>query len=204
MATACARLLLTLCIASLSYSALAQTSAAQIVEQARERARQLDEIKQVLNDPDQNVRLAAFEAMVDSGDPLMRELALDAGIASTDQVLRGLALKYAVLSLEQLNITLSLDPDAPKEVQEKSRTYLEKTGAGFVLKIDTKSVDIPRGYFQQPGNSNRTGNISGLILTFDYAYHAGELHLQDDNTLAGTIYYNYGGNHQFKATAPVR
>lgn len=204
MATVSVRLLLILCIASFGSSALAQTSAAQIVEQARERARQLDEIKQVLNDPDQNVRLAAFEAMVDSGDPLMRELALDAGISSTDQVLRGLALKYAVLSLEQLNLTLTLDPAAPKEVQDKSRTYLEKTGAGYVLKIDSKSVDIPRGYFQQPGNSNRNGNISGLVLTFDYAYHTGELHLQDDNTLAGTVYYSYGGNHQFKAAAPIR
>lgn len=204
MTTACVRLFLIICIASLSFSALAQTSAAQIVEQARERARQLDEIKQVLNDPDQNVRLAAFEAMVDSGDPLMRELALDAGIASTDQVLRGLALKYAVLSLEQLNLSLILDPGAPKEVQEKSRAYLEKTGSSFVLKIDTKSVDVARGYFHLPGNSNRTGNISGLVLTFDYGYHTGELHLQDDNTLAGTVYYSYGGNHQFKASAPIR
>ncbi|HRP36055.1 MAG TPA: hypothetical protein PLI48_09255, partial [Gammaproteobacteria bacterium] len=61
-------------------------SAAEIIEQARARARQVEEIKQVLNDPDQNVRLAAFEAMVGSDDSLMRELALDAGINSTDQV----------------------------------------------------------------------------------------------------------------------
>ena len=184
--------------------AVAQTSAADIVEQGRERARQLDEVKQVLNDPDQSVRLAAFEAMVDSDDPLMRELALDTGLASTDQVLRGLALKYAVLGLEQLNIRLAPDPDAPKESQGRVEAYLQKTGAGYTLDIDSKSIDLSRGYFHKPGNANNSGNVSGLVLTFDYQYYAGELHLQDDNTLAGTVHYSYGGNHQFRAVAPIR
>lgn len=199
LAAFCFAILTTLCI-----EAMAQPSAADIVEQARERARQLDEIKQVLNDPDQNVRLAAFEAMVSTGDPLMRELALDAGLASTDQVLRGLAFKHAVLGLSQLNITLTLDPAAPKESQEKVQAYLQKTGANWQLEIDPKTVDLGRGYFQLPGNATRNGNISGLVLTFNYGYHTGELYLQDDNTLGGSVYYSYGGNHQFKATAPIR
>ncbi|MEQ8859936.1 MAG: hypothetical protein RIC56_14935 [Pseudomonadales bacterium] len=182
----------------------AQTSAAEIIEQARARARQIDEIKQVLNDPDQTVRLAAFEAMVGSGDPLMRELALDAGFASSDEVLRGQALKHAILGLEQLSITLSPDPAAPQAVQQRVQNYLEKTGASFILNIDTKDVDLGKGAFHQAGNASRNGNVSGLVVTFDYQYHTGELHLTDDNTLAGTINYSYGGHHQFKATAPIR
>lgn len=179
-------------------------SAAEIVEQARERARQIDEIKQVLNDPDQNVRLAAFEAMMTSGDALMRELALDTGMASTDQVLRGMALKHAILSRDQLTITLGTHPAAPDPVKARCTTYLEKNGASYVLNIDVDKADLNRGAFHLPGNSTRKGNVTGLVVTFDYGYHTGELHLQDDNTLAGIVHYNYGGDHQFTATAPLR
>ncbi|MFX3658242.1 MAG: hypothetical protein ACN6I7_03710 [bacterium] len=188
----------------LAVDAIAQTSVTDVIEQARARARQIEEVKQVLNDPDQNVRLAAFEAMVGSSDALMRELALDAGLASTDQVLRGLALKHVVLGLEQLTITLTTDTAAPGPSQERARAYLEKTGPSLQLEIDTKKTDFGRGMFHQPGNTSRSGNVSGLVVTFNYGYHTGELHLQDDNTLAGTVHYSYGGDHQFQAVAPLR
>jgi hypothetical protein len=188
--------------------ALAQTAGVDhvevdLIEKARARARQVEETKQVLGDPDQNVRLAAFEAMVGSDDLLLRELALDAGLASTDQLLRGLALRYTVLGLEQLNLTLAPDASAPKPVQERVQAYLEKTGRNFVLNIDPDRVDLPRGTFGA-GSPSNSGNVSGTVVTFDYGYYTGELHLQDDNTLAGTVYYSYGGDHQFKASAPLR
>lgn len=180
-------------------------SAAEIIEQARARARQVEEIKQVLNDPDQNVRLAAFEAMVGSDDSLMRELALDAGLNSTDEVLRGLALRHAVLSLAQLTITLAVDTAAPKAIQDSSREFLEKNGNSYVMAIDPKTRDLPTGAFSMPGNVNQRGNVSGRVVTFKYPYYTGELHLQEDNTLAGTVHYQWSSNnHQFKATAPLR
>lgn len=180
-------------------------SAAEIIEQARARARQVEEIKQVLNDPDQNVRLAAFEAMVGSDDSLMRELALDAGINSTDQVLRGLALRHAVLGLSQLTITLAVDDSASKPIQESTREFLAKNGNSYVMGIDQKTKDLSTGAFNLPASSSYRGNVSGQVVTFREAYHTGELHLQEDNTLAGTLYYQRGAaTHQFKATAPLR
>lgn len=180
-------------------------SAAEIIEQARARARQVEEIKQVLNDPDQNVRLAAFEAMVGSDDSLMRELALDAGLNSTDEVLRGMALRHAVLSLAQLTVTLAVDTAAPKAIQDSSREFLEKNGSSYVMAIDPKTRDLSTGAFNMPGNVNQRGNISGRVVTFKYSYYTGELHLQEDNTLAGTVHYQWSSNnHQFKATAPLR
>jgi hypothetical protein len=193
-----------LLLLALGPDAIAQQSTAEIIEQARARARQIEEVKQVLNDPDQNVRLAAFEGMVSSDDPLMRELALDAGLASTDQVLRGVALKHAVMGLAQLSITLAVDTAAPKPVQERARAHLEKSGASFLLVIDTQNVDLNRGFFHPPRQPAYNGNVSGLVLTFNYGYHSGELHLQEDSTLAGTVHYSPGGDHQFKATAPLR
>ena len=180
-------------------------SAAEIIEQARARARQVEEIKQVLNDPDQNVRLAAFEAMVGSDDSLMRELALDAGLNSTDEVLRGMALRQAVLGLAQLTITLAVDTAAPKAIQDSSREFLEKNGNSYVMAIDPKTRDLSTGAFNMPGNVNQRGNVSGRVVTFKYSYYTGELHLQEDNTLAGTVHYQWSSNnHQFKATAPLR
>lgn len=180
-------------------------SAAEVIEQARARARQVEEIKQVLNDPDQNVRLAAFEAMVGSDDPLMRELALDAGLNSTDQVLRGMALRHAVLGLAQLTISLEVDESAPKEIQESSRAFLLKNGSSYAMTIDDKGKDLGTGAFHAAGQASHRGNVSGQVVTFKYSYHSGELHLQDDNTLAGKVFYQWSShNHQFKATAPLR
>jgi len=187
-----------------SAEALAQANTADIIEQARARARQVEEIKQVLTDPDQNVRLAAFEGMVDSGDPLMREIALDTGLASTDRVLRGLALKHTILGLAQLSITLTVDDSAPKPVQDKSVKYLEKNGNNYILTFDPKGSDLNRGFFHPPGNLHWAGNVSGTVVTFNYGKYTGELILQDDNTLAGLVHYNQGGGHRFKATAPLR
>ncbi len=187
-------------LSMVSINTHAQTSASEIIEQARERARNIEEFKGVLNDPDQNVRLAAFEVMVTNDDPLMRELALDTGLASTDQVLRGLAFKHAVLGLDQLVLTLEKNESAPKKVQERTEVYLERYGQKLVINIDTSEVDLNRGYFAY---GNQTGNISGTVMTFDYGNYLGDLRLQDDNSLAGQV--NFGnGNSQFKATAPIR
>src|SRR5690606_26965406 len=129
------------------------------------------------NDPDQNVRLAAFEAMFTSEDPLMRELALDSGRSSTDRVLLGLVRWHAVLGLAQLTITLAVDESAPKPVQERTRDYLVKSGNSYIAPIDPKGSDLTNGAFHS-GNAKYRGNVSGLVVTFNYPYYTGELHLQ--------------------------
>ena len=133
-------------------------------------------------------------------EPLLKRISP----STTSISMRGMALKHAVLGLSQLTLTLSVDEAAPKPVQDRSREYLAKQGSSYVMEIDQKGVDLSTGAFSS-GARNQTGNISGTVLTFKYYLHAGELHLQDDNTLAGTFYYTPGGtSHQFKATAPVR
>ena len=177
---------------------------AATLDQIRERARQIEETRQILADPDQTVRLAAFEALAGGDDAMLREMAIDAGLASTDQLLRGLALRHTVLGLAQLSLTLVADDAAPKPTVERSQAYLEKTGRGWLLVLDGKRSDLQTGRFGG-SRSYETGDVSGLVLTFGYGHYSGELHLQDDNTLAGTVYYNTGqGDHQFKASAPLR
>jgi hypothetical protein len=203
-------LLRSFCVAALLASVvatgqtpLAATDHAGTIDQIRDRARQMEESKQILSDPDQTVRLAAFEAMVLGDDDLMREMAIDAGLASTDELLRALALKHALLGLGQLSITLAVDESAPKAIQERSRAYLEKNGRSYLLKIEAKRTDLRTGLFGTGGASYK-GNVSGFVVTFDYGPYAGELYLQDDNALAGTLYSTHGGTNQFKASAPLR
>jgi len=69
-------------------SVYAQTSAAEMLEQARARSRDIEELKAVLNGPDQNMRLAIFDVMVNSGDEAMRQVALDLGLASADPLMQ--------------------------------------------------------------------------------------------------------------------
>jgi len=192
-----------LSLLALSCSTFADQTTAEKIEAARQRAKEINEVKQVLADPDQAVRLAAFESMATSDDPVMRSMALDAGFASTDSLLRNTAFKYTVLGLEQIIITLIVDTKAPKEIQEKSTKYLNESGQSFKLDINTKKIDLGTGKFERPNNSGYTGNVNGSLLTFSYGSFQGELHLMEDNSLAGRI-SNPGWGYQFNATASVR
>ena len=179
----------------------AEGSTAELIENARKRAREIQEIKQVLADPDQTVRLAAFDAMVTSKDATQREMALDAGFASTDSVLRNLAFKHALLGQDQISFTLTVDASASKVVQEKSAEYIDGYGSNWVAKIDPKTVDLVLGEFNHPGFDSYKGGVSGSQLTLSYHNVSADLRLQDDNSLAGTVFI---GNTRFKATAALR
>lgn len=196
----------TLVVAALAVAAEGWAqSAAEIVDQARARARQVEEIKKLLDDPDQNVRVAAFDTMVGSDDPLMRDLALDAGLNSTDQVLRAVALRHTVLGLAQLTIALAVDDSQSKEAQESARSFQVRNGSVYTMMIDDKGKDLSTGSFHRTGHAGERGNVSGLVVTFSYGSYSGELQLQDDNSLAGTVYFGSGQtHHKFKASAPLR
>ncbi len=179
----------------------AEGSTAELIENARKRAREIQEIKQVLADPDQTVRLAAFDAMVGSGNATQREMALDAGLASTDSVLRNLAFKHALLGQDQISITLIVDTEASKVVQEKSVERIDRHGGNWVAIIDPKTVDLVAGKFNHPGNSSMKGGVSGPQMTLKYGDVGAEMRLQDDNTLVGKVFID---GAQFKAKAAFR
>ena len=182
-------------------AAFAEGTTSELIENARKRAREIQEIKQVLSDPDQTVRLVAFDAMVSSGNATQREMALDAGFASADSVMRNLAFKHALLGQNQINMVIAVDISAPKAVQEKSVAYIDKYGSSWVLRIDPKTVDLVTGKFVSPNGTIYQGAVSGPRLTFIYEHRSGELRLQDDNSLTGTVHHD---GAQFKATASFR
>ena len=178
----------------------AQTSAAEMLEQARARSREMEEMKAVLNGPDQNMRLAAFDVMVRSGDEAMRQVALDLGLASADPLMQAMAFKETILSLNRIVFTLELDTSEPDSVQQKAQAYLNSNGATYQFPI--ASVDRDTGVFVI--KSSYTGQVNGTTLTFKNGYDTGQLELVDETTIKGKIKTYKGGFGGFIATAKVR
>ncbi|MGI9224492.1 MAG: hypothetical protein ACR2QX_08470 [Woeseiaceae bacterium] len=178
----------------------AQSSAAELLEQARARSRDLEELKGVLNGPDQNMRLATFDVMVNSGDDAMRQVAIDLGLASADPLLQAMAFKETVLGLNRIVFTLELDTSQPETVQQKARAYMNANGASYDFPI--AKVDKKTGIFTI--KSSHTGQVNGTTLTFKRGYDTGALELIDETTIKGTIKTYKGGFGGFIATAKIR
>ena len=178
-------------------SAEAQSSAAQILEKARAQAREIEELRKILNGPDQNMRLATFDAMVKSGDETLRQIAYETGLLSADSVMRAMAFKALLMSLDNLHLTLLPDSAAPKPIQEKSAAHIAKSGNAFIVPM--KQKDVEAGTFK---HGSWQGQVSGFEFVFSYGGHNGALTLNDDNALSGLV--RLGGNTQFKASARLR
>ena len=178
----------------------AQTSAAEMLEQARARSRDMEELRAVLNGPDQNMRLAIFDVMANSGDGAMREIAIDLGLASADPLLQAMAFKETILGLNRVVFTLELDTSQPETVQTKAQAYMNANGARYEFPI--AKVDKKTGIFTM--KSSYTGQVSGTTLTFKNGHDSGQLELVDETTIKGTITTYKGGYGGFIATAKIR
>lgn len=184
--------------------AFAQSTAAQILEQARTHAREIEDLRKVLNGPDQNMRLAVFDAMVKSGDEALRLLAYETGLASADSVLRAMAFKGLLMRQNNIHVALTVDPSAPKAMQEASAQYLARFGNGLVVPMEDKNVEA--GSFKK---GDWQGQVSGTEFVFSYFHggytRAGAMTLRDDNTLSGGVQVTDGAERgQFLGTAKVR
>jgi hypothetical protein len=178
----------------------AEPSAADMIEQARERAREIEEMKKVMQGPDRNMRLATFDVMVNSGDDAMRQVAIEEGLASTDSLLQGLAFKAAVLSLDRLILKLKIDETQSEAVQTAANKYIERFGDTYVLDMHDK--DLKAGTFGK--RNNNAGEISGTMLTFRYGNNTGTLKLRDEATVEGEVTLYHGGYGKFDAAAEIR
>ena len=178
----------------------AQTSAAEMLEKARARSREMEELKAVLNGPDQNMRLAAFDVMVGSGDEAMRQIALDLGLASADPLMQAMAFKESILSLNRLVFSLEIDTREPEAVQQKAQAILAAKGSTYTIAV-TKP-DRKTGVFTI--KTSHQGQVTGTTLTFKNGYDTGQLDLVDETTIKGQVSLYKGGYGGFIATAKIR
>jgi hypothetical protein len=183
-------------------SAAAQQSAAEILEQARARSQDIEELKKILNGPDQNMRLTTFDAMVNSEDQVMREVALDIGLASADSLLQALAFKSAMMGLDRVHLTLTPDPEAPENVQAMSTRYINERGSDYVIPLTKKD---PKTGIAELGSAHFKLQVSGTLVTFKKNKETGTLNLQDDNSVKGIVRGTYRNTPtQFVSSGRIR
>ncbi len=180
--------------------AYAQTSASEMLEQARARSREMEELKAVLNGPDQNMRLAAFDVMVNSGDEAMRQVALDVGLASADPLMQAMAFKETILGLNRLVFLIEIDTNEPEAIQQKAEAILAASGSTYTIPV-TKP-DKSTGVFTL--KTSYKGQVNGTTLTFKNGYDTGQFELVDERTIKGTLSLYKGGYGSFIATAKIR
>lgn len=176
-------------------------TAAQLIEKARAQSREIEELKKVMDSPDRNLRLSAFELMMNSDNPIYRELAIEAGLASTDSLLRSQALKATVFNMDALYVDLIVDENAPDEAQKKAREALAEGVPRLIITITAKepkkdSMKIDTG-------RNGSAEIQGVNFVFDSNYETGEgtLSLKDGAVLQGPVAIK---SNRFIGTAKLR
>ena len=182
-------------------NSFAQDSADQLLEKARAKAAEIEKLKKIINEePDQNVRLAAFELMIARDDSLMQEIAIESGLSSADKLLQAAAFKAAIMNLDRLHLTLVVDSDASVSIQKLSQAYLDKNGDQYVLSLDNK--DTGAGTFK---SGYLVGQITGTRLNYTWSKSNGALLLKDDNEVSGDITHNDRGKAlKFVATGAIR
>lgn len=177
-------------------SAVAQAQSAQeVIEKARAEARQFNDYKVALEDPDQSVRLAVFEAMLQQSSPPLRMMAIETGITSTDSILRSRALQAQLLGMDQLHMRLSVNPKASKVMQDNTRKRLEQTNGAFAERI--RKRDLNEGTFETGSFRFQVRNLN-VLLTMISGNANASFTLQDDNTLTG-IYTDPSNNFSAEA-----
>lgn len=160
-------------------------TAAELIEKARSQSREIEELKKVMESPDRNLRLSAFELMMNSDNPIYRELAIESGLASTDSLLRSQALKATVFNMDALYVDLTVDENAPDEAQEKAKEALAAGVPRLIITI--RSKDPKNDSMEISATNGGKAEIQGVNYVFQTGYEAGTLTLQDGALLQGPL-----------------
>lgn len=171
-----------------------------MLEKARTAGAKYERIRKIINEePDQNVRLAAFDLMVNHDDKNMKAIAIDAGLASTDRLLQAKAFQAAVFDLESIHLTLVEGDNGSKKKPAKVLYHIENTGNTYVILMESK--DLEKGVFK--ASNYRDGEIFGTNINYtDYSLQAkATFELKDDNAIEG-IFEIQG--YKYVATGKLR
>jgi hypothetical protein len=165
---------------------IAQSAGATSVDKIRAQSQRMKEYRALLADPDADVRLAALDEMLRSGDAALRELAFEAGFASADQNMRALALRERVLSMKSFALELQNTGKLPDEAWQKA-----SAGHRSALTFSVKKVEA------QTGNMDITcsmwlcsGRVAGQELSFSTGQLIVRLRLIDGGVMSGTYSLN--------------
>lgn len=149
----------------------------------REQAVKIKEMKALLSDPDQTVRLSALDAMLKSDSAPMREVAFEYAFSSPDYAMRALGLRERIRNSKVLLVEPS-DQGEPLKLE--------------VLNFDEKNGSLEIRYGHGPGQ------ISGLKLSFEVSSCIGHFQLEDEAVMKGTLACRSQNNKRQMATIKLQ
>jgi hypothetical protein len=121
-----------------------------ILADIEKKADQYARFRLLLSDPDQAKRMAAFNAMTNSGILELHEMALNYAFDSGDPAIQSVALQVLLTNTKAL--TFYLDPS---NASEQTKKALSRLGGGFSIKID--SWDAATASFSKTIDNYTTG-----------------------------------------------
>ena len=191
------RLVISACVVYLPVSLAEPPSTNLILRQVQERAAKIEEYRRLLNNPDQNVRVAGLDVMLKSDDPAMREIAFNIAFASADDTMRAVALRNKFTYMKNLNFKLSLGSD-PTEQEKKA--IIIHFGNIYAIKLD--SYDSNSGTLKfSDGRGEGQVSGTGLELQDNRGICTGNFILGEGAELVGTIHCKASGiRGTYKAT----
>ena len=177
-----------------------------IKSKAKADANEFAELRALLRDEDANLRLAAFDAMVEHGAPSLYEIAISMAISDIDEVVRARAL-WEMLSRMR---TLAILVDPEEEITStEARKSLEKAYQGrmtFQIGNALKIENCINLYYTKENcvaGYNLTINGTRVIFVYQNQNLDGTLTLDGDGTLRGT-FRNTSMQIEFPVEVPLR
>jgi hypothetical protein len=162
---------------------IAQATSAPSADKIRAQSQRMREYRALLADPDSNVRLAALDEMLKSGEPALRELAFEAGFASADQNMRALALRARIMSMKSFILELKNVEKLDDERWRKVVSYFGGPALSFTItKVDAQTGNID--LYQCPN-----GRVAGQEFSFSCGPRAVRLRLADGAVMSGFLSY---------------
>jgi len=189
--------LLSLAVAGLLAAAAAgaQMSAEDLKRKIQERSKRIDEFRTLLNDPDQNTRLAALDVMLNSDDLAMREVAFGTCFNSAEQAMRVLCLKNKLAQMKTVAVTI----EDESEWSKSEAKALKDWGGRYVFEMAT--IDKNTGQFTTRGSHRKgKGQITGTRVEFEQRFCNGSFRLVDGAVLEGEL----GCTSSWSGTFPAR
>ncbi|MEX0277386.1 MAG: HEAT repeat domain-containing protein [Ruegeria sp.] len=172
-----------------------------IKSQAASDADEFAELRMLMRNENANLRLAAFDAMVNHGNPSLYEIAVSMGIADVDDVVRARALWEILIRMRTMVILV--DPQG-NVTDKNAQEQLQKSYQGrmsFQVGNALKAVNcINLHYEREDCVAGYNLSVNGTLVTFVYAnqYLDGNMKLDSDGALRGTF-----RNTRYKIEFPV-
>jgi hypothetical protein len=154
--------------------------------QAQASAGEFAELRALLADPDVNLRLAAFDAMVAHGDPSLYEIAVTTGLADVNEVVQSRAL-WESLSRRK-SLILQVDPEGTLSGDAKAALDNQYQGQ-VILNVTQVFPDVKCLNFAGASEC-RVGfsaDVAGLMMIINSGGLTGELTLGSDGILRGEV-----------------